>query len=81
MRSGELWYSKESPRAAGSAATVIASKGNSVVRISMRRGQPDDDTLLTHMLGRTGNLRAPMIRVGNTLLVGFNEEVYAEALR
>jgi hypothetical protein len=30
------------------------------------------------MLGATGNLRAPTIRVGNKLLVGFNEEVYGE---
>lgn len=30
------------------------------------------------MLGPTGNLRAPCLRVGKTVLVGFNEEVYAE---
>lgn len=28
------------------------------------------------MLGATGNLRAPTIKVGKTLLVGFNEETY-----
>ncbi len=28
------------------------------------------------MLGPTGNLRAPTIRTGATVLVGFNEEVY-----
>jgi len=30
------------------------------------------------MLGATGNLRAPTIRVGKKLLVGFNEDVYSE---
>jgi len=30
------------------------------------------------MLGATGNLRAPTIRVGKKLLVGFNEDVYRE---
>ena len=30
------------------------------------------------MLGPTGNLRAPCLRVGKTVLVGFNEEVYAK---
>jgi hypothetical protein len=28
------------------------------------------------MLGPTGNLRAPTIRVGKTLVVGFNDEAY-----
>jgi hypothetical protein len=30
------------------------------------------------MLGPTGNMRAPTIRKGKTLLVGFNEEVFDE---
>ena len=30
------------------------------------------------MLGPTGNLRAPCLRVGKTVLVGFNEDVYSE---
>ena len=30
------------------------------------------------MLGPTGNLRAPTIRNGKTVLVGFNEEVFGE---
>ena len=29
------------------------------------------------MLGPTGNMRAPTIKVGNTYLVGFNEEIFA----
>lgn len=29
------------------------------------------------MLGPTGNLRAPTLRIGNTLIVGYNEEAYA----
>jgi hypothetical protein len=30
------------------------------------------------MLGPTGNLRAPCLRVGKTTLVGFNEDAYSE---
>ncbi len=30
------------------------------------------------MLGPTGNLRAPSIRIGKTVIVGFNEEVFGE---
>jgi hypothetical protein len=32
------------------------------------------------MLGPTGNLRAPTARVGKTLVVGFNEDVYSGLL-
>ena len=35
---------------------------------------------LDAMLGPTGNLRAPTVRVGKTLMVGFNDEVYTEIL-
>lgn len=30
------------------------------------------------MLGPTGNLRAPTIRAGKTVIVGFNEEVFSQ---
>jgi hypothetical protein len=33
------------------------------------------------MLGPTGNLRAPTLRVGRTLVVGFDEETYRKVLR
>jgi hypothetical protein len=36
--------------------------------------------LLDAMLGPTGNLRAPTIRRGKTVLVGFNEELFNEKL-
>jgi arsenate reductase-like glutaredoxin family protein len=42
----------------------------------MAADPPDDDTLAAAILGPTGNLKAPTLRVGDTLLVGFNEESY-----
>ena len=41
-------------------------------------GSKADDDAVAAMLGPTGNLRAPTIRVGRTLLVGFNEDVFTE---
>ena len=32
--------------------------------------------IVEKMLGSTGNLRAPTVRVGKTLLVGYNEDLY-----
>jgi len=36
--------------------------------------------MLDAMLGSTGNLRAPTLVVGKTLLVGYNEDVYENVL-
>ncbi|NUM79024.1 hypothetical protein HUU40_32105, partial [candidate division KSB1 bacterium] len=38
--------------------------------------KPDEDTLTNLLIGRTGNLRAPVIRKGRTLIVGFDEATY-----
>ncbi len=46
----------------------------------MSNSPPDRESLLSAMLGPTGNLRAPAIRRGKTLLIGFNEDVYTSAL-
>ena len=42
----------------------------------MRKDPPDDNTLAAAILGPTGNLKAPTLRIGDTLLVGFNAEAY-----
>jgi len=38
------------------------------------------DELMHDVLGRSGNLRAPTIQVGNTYYVGYNETMYAELM-
>lgn len=65
---------------AKTADQVIAGKGKKVIIFDMRRDPPDDDTLLAHILGPTGNLKAPTIRKGKTLLVGFSEDAYRQVL-
>ena len=44
----------------------------------MKKAPPDEETLLKHLLGPTGNLRAPALRKGKTLVVGYNDAVYAD---
>lgn len=63
-------------RLAREARTVIVAKGKKIVTFDMKTAPPDDATLLAALLGPTGNLRAPTVRRGTTLLVGFNEEAY-----
>ena len=59
---------------------LIAAKGKSVVEFDLKKDRPDDATLLAHLLGPTGNLRAPTAKVGKTMVVGFNPEAYAKVL-
>jgi arsenate reductase-like glutaredoxin family protein len=60
--------------------TFIAMKGVRVVRFDLKNERPGDEVLLAHLMGPTGNLRAPTARVGKTLMVGFNEATYREQL-
>ena len=59
---------------------LIATKGKKVVEIDLKIDRPDDEELLLLVMGPTGNLRAPTLRVGRTLLVGFNEEAFRRVL-
>jgi len=55
---------------------LIAAKGKKVERIDLRQGKPDKATVTRLMIGPSGNLRAPTLRVGKKILVGFDEETY-----
>jgi len=58
------------------ASTLIALKGKKVQKFSVKSSISDEAIAAT--LGPTGNMRAPTMRVGKTIIVGFNEAVYAE---
>jgi hypothetical protein len=58
------------------ASKLIALKGKKVSEFSLKTGVSED--AVAAMLGPTGNLRAPTLKVGKTIIVGFNETVYLE---
>jgi arsenate reductase-like glutaredoxin family protein len=62
---------------AKTASKILVAKGKNVVAIDMK-DSPDDDTLAGLLLGPSGNLRAPTLRKGKTLYVGFSEEAYRQ---
>ena len=62
------------------ADVLYAARGKKVERIDLAAARPDRATVERLMLGPTGNLRAPTLRVGRTLLVGFDEETYRKVL-
>ncbi|MEZ4452044.1 MAG: ArsC family (seleno)protein [Nannocystaceae bacterium] len=64
------------------AREVWVAKGKKSLRLASRPGDgaASDDELLANILGPSGKLRAPAIRVGDTLVVGFLPELYDQAL-
>jgi arsenate reductase-like glutaredoxin family protein len=61
-------------------AEIYVSKGKKVQRFNLVKDKPERSTLLAALLGPSGNLRAPTVRKGKKLLVGFDEAAYAEVL-
>lgn len=57
---------------------LLVAKGKKITEVDLKKDRPDDEALTKLMLGPTGNLRAPTMKVGKTVLVGFNEEMYDE---
>ena len=57
---------------------IIVAKGKSLK--TFKGGSSYDKDAIAAMLGTTGNLRAPLLRVGKTTLVGFNEDAYTDVL-
>lgn len=51
---------------------LVVTKGRKVERFDLRGDRPSDANLLAVVLGRSGKLRAPAMRTGATLVVGYN---------
>ncbi len=39
--------------------------------------EEEKETILKQSLGRTGNLRAPTLKIKNKLIIGFSDEMYS----
>src|SRR5664279_2260291 len=77
----KTYKEKEALALAADADELYAMKGKKVVHLELKNERPDDATLLSVMLGPTGNLRAPTLRKGRTLIIGFEEETYKKLLK
>jgi len=56
------------------AGEVVVAKGRKVR--TFRPDTDDREKILKACTGRTGNLRAPTLRMENRMIVGFNQEMY-----
>ena len=63
-----------------SVSRVIAVKGKKVLRFALKKGHGPSDELMAAVIGPSGKLRAPAIRKGKTLVVGFHPDAYAEVV-
>ena len=63
---------------AKASSKVYVAKGKKLDLFEMKSAKVGD--VVEKMLGPTGNLRAPTLRVGKTTIVGFNEETFSDVL-
>jgi arsenate reductase-like glutaredoxin family protein len=59
---------------------LFVAKGKKSLHIDLRKERPSDDDLLQLMLGRSGTLRAPTLKSGKRLIVGFNADILQATL-
>lgn len=62
------------------ASELWVAKGKSAVHVDLTKSPPSDDELAALVLGPSGFLRAPVLKRGTTLLVGFDAATYARVL-
>ena len=60
---------------AKAASKVFVAKGK---KVSELKGGKASAEIVTAMLGPTGNLRAPTIRKGKTVIVGYNDDLFEQ---
>lgn len=65
---------KDAREIAKSSSKVLVAKGKKLDVFVMKDAKMAE--VVEKMLGPTGNLRAPTLRVGKVTVVGFSDEVY-----
>ena len=60
---------------------LYVAKGKKTLHFKLdAKDRPSDDEILGLILGRSGTLRAPAIRTGKRMVVGFNPDILGETL-
>ncbi len=57
------------------AERIYVASGKKIIEFTPQKN--DAAEIEKKICGRTGNLRAPTLKIGNTFYVGFNEEMYS----
>lgn len=56
---------------------IVVASGKKIIEFTPN---DDRDEIFAKIAGRTGNLRAPTLKVGGSFYIGFNEEMYTERI-
>lgn len=59
----------------GSQDKAFIGKGKKV--LDCKPGDDNREAILKAAMGRSGNLRAPTLKKGNKVFIGYNEEIYS----
>ncbi|MBS0204398.1 MAG: hypothetical protein JSS49_15950 [Planctomycetes bacterium] len=65
---------------AGQVNELYVTRGTKVIHINLKTDRPDDETLLGLLIGPSGKLRAPTLKIGKTMIVGFDQETYEQVI-
>lgn len=55
---------------------LYVTRGTKVIHIDLKSERPDDESLLGLLIGPSGKLRAPTLKIGKTMIVGFDQTTY-----
>lgn len=61
------------------AERLLSTKGTKVRELDLKT-KPSTAEIEEYVIGPTGKLRAPTLKIGKTMVVGFNESMYKEVL-
>jgi len=59
---------------------IYATRGTKVVHLDLKGNSHEPADITRLLIGPTGNLRAPAIKHGRKLIVGFHEDTYKQLL-
>ena len=72
----ETYQKQQALELVEAASHLFVARGKKVVGLNLNKDAPTETEVLKLILGPTENLRAPTLRCGKKLVVGFNEEMY-----
>jgi len=70
----------EAIRLAREANELYVMRGKKLVQLHMKQDKPSDEELTKLLIGPSGNLRAPTMRRGKKLFVGFDADAFSGTL-
>lgn len=71
LDAGRAWEKVEN------ATSLTVAKGKKILEFNEIADKHDD--VLKNIMGPSGNLRAPTLKIGNSYVVGFNLELYTKS--